>query len=399
MITVDDVFEAYRNIKNVVHRTPLVFSYTLSDITGANVYLKLENLQRTGSFKIRGAYNRIYKIKDPKTRVLAASAGNHAQGVALAAKILNLKATVVMPEGTPINKVLAVKNYGAEVILKGQNFDEAYAFARALEKDTGYMFIHPFDDSDVISGQGTIGLEISQQLKEIDAVVVPVGGGGLISGIALALTAYNSDIDIYGVESKNVPAMSLSLKAGRIVEAPSQPTLADGIAVRKVGEITFELVKRYVREVITIEESEIEDVLLYLSQYKNLVVEGAGAVSLAGLYRVGKNLSGKNVVVVISGGNIDINVLSKIIERGMVKSGRLMRLEVELPDVPGALGKLSSLLGEMKANIVHIFHDRLSEGLPLDRAMVEVTLETRDYDHQKSIIRTLERYGYRPREM
>lgn len=396
---IENIRQSSEIIKGIVHNTPLMYSYTLSEMTGANVYLKLENLQRTGSFKIRGAYNKLYRIKDYTKNVIAASAGNHAQGVALAASLLGMKATVVMPEGTPINKVVAVKELGAEIILKGESFDEAFEHAVGIEEETDYTFVHPFDDYDIIYGQGTIGLEIMEELDDIDAVLVPVGGGGLISGIALAVNSYNKGTAIYGVESENVPAMSLSLRNDRITVPPLSSSLADGIAVKNIGKLTFEIVKNNVEDVAVVNESEIEDSLLILSQKKKLVVEGAGAVGLAGLIRKSEKYKNRNVVIVVSGGNIDVNILAKIIDRGMVKSGRLMRLEVELPDIPGALGKLSTLLGDLRANVIHIFHDRLSKGLPLGKAIVEISLETRSFEHQKEIMRVLERESYNPAEL
>lgn len=394
----ENIKKASEVISNVAHNTPLMYSYTLSDMTGANVYLKLENLQRTGSFKIRGAYNKLWKIKESTKSVIAASAGNHAQGVALAAKLLGIKATLVMPEGTPINKVIAVKELGAEIVLRGKNFDEAYDAALEIEKKSEHTFIHPFDDYDIICGQGTIGMEILNALDDIDAILVPVGGGGLISGIALS-RGQNDNIRIYGVESENVPAMWLSLQNKSITIPPLSTSLADGIAVKNIGKLTFKIVSEHVEEVFTVNESEIEDSLLILSQHKKLVVEGAGAVGLAGLIKNAKNFKGRNVVIVISGGNIDVNVLAKIIDRGMVKSGRLMKLEIELPDTPGALGRLSTLLGDLRANVIHIYHDRLSKGLPLDKAIVEITLETRSFDHQKEIMNELEKLNYQPSQL
>jgi len=391
-----EIKEARERISGTVHNTPLIYSYRLSEMTGVNVYLKLESLQRTGSFKIRGAYNKLCRISDKKNNVIAASAGNHAQGVALAAKLLGIKATLVMPEGTPINKILAVKQLGADIVLNGLNFEDAFGHAVELGEKNNFTFIHPFDDYDVIYGQGTIGLEISEKLNKIDAVLVPVGGGGLIAGIALSCRSAGRGIKIYGIESENVPAMSLSLKNNQITMPPPGTSLADGIAVKKVGEIAFSIIRENVEDVTTVNESEIEDSLLILSQQKKLVVEGAGAVGLAGLIRQKDKFRNKNVVIVVSGGNIDVNVLAKIIDRGMVKSGRLMRLEIELPDIPGALGMLSSLLGELRANIIHIFHDRLSKGLPLGKAIVELTLETRDFDHQEEIIKQLRGNNYNP---
>ena len=299
----------------------------------------------------------------------------------------------------PINKVLAVREYGASVVLHGDSFEEAFEYARKIEKDSDYTFIHPFDDYDIIYGQGTIGLELSGGLDDIDSVMVPVGGGGLISGISLALDATSRGTKVYGIESANVPAMSLSLKSNRITLPPVNTSLADGIAVKNIGKNTFEICRKHIEDMITVSEGEIEDALLILSQQKKLVVEGAGAVGLAGLIKESARFRNRKVVIVVSGGNIDVNILAKIIDRGMVKSGRLMKLEVELPDIPGALGRLSTLLGELRANVVHIFHDRLSKGLPLDKAIVEINLETRSYEHQNEIIDALQREDYNPTKL
>lgn len=398
MINLEDIKVSSQILKRVIHETPLVFSYALSEMTGSNVYLKLENLQRTGSFKIRGAYNKLYKIKKKTKKVIAASAGNHAQGVALAAKLLGMKATAVMPEGTPINKVMAVKHYGAEIILHGNSFDEAFKHAKKIEKKSGATLIHAFNDLDIICGQGTIGLEIANVLEDVDAVLVPVGGGGLISGIAIALKELEPKVKIYGVESKNAPAMHLSLISKKIVEPRFSKTIADGIAIKRVGDITFKLAQKYFDDVFVVDEKEIEEALLILASKKRLIVEGSGAVGLAGLLKRSRSFKNKNTVIVVSGGNIDINILAKIIERGLQKSGRLMRMEIELPDTPGALGELTTLLGNLEANIVEIFHDRMAAELPLGQAYVEITLETKSFEHQEEILNILIKSGYKPFE-
>ncbi len=396
MINLKNIKQASEVLRPIIHNTPLVFSYALSEITGSNSYLKLENLQRTGSFKIRGSYNKLHRIRNNTKKVLAASAGNHAQGVALAAKLLGLNATVVMPEGTPINKIVAVKKYGAEVILHGDNFDESLKYAQLIEKKSKATLISAFNDIDVICGQGTIGLEIANSLSEVDYVLVPVGGGGLISGVSVALKEINPKIKIIGVEAKNVPSMSVSLKNKEILEPKTTKTIADGIAVIRVGDITFDIVQKYVDDVITVSEKEIEEALMILASKKRMIVEGAGAVGLSGLLKRKKRFKNKNTAVVISGGNIDINVLTKIIDRGLQKDGRIVKLEIELPDVPGALGELSTLFGELRANIVEIYHDRLSTDLPLDRAYVQVTLETRSFEHQEEVLGVLKKKNYKP---
>ncbi len=395
MPTIKDIKKASARLKNIIHETPLVYSYAMQELIGANVYFKLENLQRTGSFKIRGAYNKLYQVRNKTNSVIAASAGNHAQGVALSSRLLGIKAKVIMPEGTPINKMLAVKHYGGEVLLRGANFDESLKYALEDSEKEKSTFIHAFNDKDVIAGQGTIGLEILRNLKNIDAVFVPIGGGGLISGIAIALKEANPRIKIFGIQAENIPSMVEALKKKRPVEVPSKLTLADGIAVKKAGDITLEIVNKYVDDVFTVNEDEIEDSLLILASKKRLVVEGCGGVGLAGLMKRHKKFKNKNVVVLISGGNIDINILSKIIERGLNKQGRLMRMDLELPDIPGALGVLSTLIGGLRGNIIHILHDRMTEGLALNRAIVEINLETRNKEHQKEIAGVLKRNGYK----
>ncbi|MGH7889105.1 MAG: threonine ammonia-lyase [Thermodesulfobacteriota bacterium] len=398
MVRLTDIKQAAKRLKDVVYKTPITYSYSLSEISGANVFLKLESLQRTGSFKIRGAYNKLCKLNGTDRRVIAASAGNHAQGVALAAKLLGMKANLVMPEGTPINKIVAVRHYGADVFLHGNTFDDAYAYARRLEKESGDLFVHAFDDPDVIAGQGTIGLEIIESLKDVESVIVPVGGGGLISGVSTAIKEKNPRIKIIGVQSKNAPSMSISLKKGTIVETGSGQTIADGIAIKKAGTLTFEIAKKYVDDIISVDDNEIEDALLLLTERKRIVVEGAGAAALAGLLKRKNKFRKRNVVILVSGGNIDINILAKIIERGLVKNGRFIRLIVDLPDIPGSLGQLTSLLGSLKANIVQISHDRFSRNLPINRAIVEISLETKGFEHQREVIMLLREKGYKTKE-
>jgi threonine dehydratase len=301
-----------------------------------------------------------------------------------------------MPEGTAINKMLAVKNHGGEIVLFGDTFDDAFGYARKLERETGKVFIHPFDDPEVIAGQGTVGLEIIDSFKNVESVIVPVGGGGLIAGVAIAVKKMNPNIRVFGVQSKGAPSMFLSMKKKRIVETGSTQTIADGIAIKRIGEITFEIAQKYVDEVLTVDENGIEESLLLLTERKRIVVEGAGAVGLAGLLKRKKDFCKKNVAIIISGGNIDINLLARIIQRGLLKNGRLLRLELGLPDVPGSLGTLTTLLGEAKANIVEIYHDRYSKDLPIGEAIVEICLETRSFEHQEEILKLLKGKGYSP---
>lgn len=397
MVTLKEIEEASNRLEGVVYKTPIVYSFSLSEISGANVFLKLENLQRTGSFKIRGAYNKIYNLRGTVKKVVAASAGNHAQGVALAAKLLGMKATIVMPEGTPINKILATKHYGADVVLHGNSFEDAYIYAKQLADSSSGVFIHAFDDPEVIAGQGTIGLELIETLQNVEVVFAPIGGGGLISGISIALKENNSKIKIIGVQSTASPSMLVSKEKGTVVEITSKETLADGIAIRKVGAIPFNIVQNYVDDIMTVDEQEIEDALLLLTERKKIVVEGAGAVGLAGLLKRRESFYNKNSAIIISGGNIDINTLAKIMERGLIKRGRFMKLELELPDVPGSLAKLATLLGSVKANIVQIFHDRFSTELQLNKAIAEISLETQGFEHQEEILKLLRENGYDPK--
>ncbi|HEY7535198.1 MAG TPA: threonine ammonia-lyase [Thermodesulfobacteriota bacterium] len=397
MVTLKHIEQASKILKNVVYKTPLVYSFSLSELTGVNLFLKLENLQRTGSFKIRGAYNKLHKIKRSFKNIIAASAGNHAQGVALASKLLGVKATIVMPDLTPINKILATKHYGADVVLHGNNFEEAYAYAKLLEGSSTGIFIHPFDDPAIIAGQGTIGLELIEVIQNLEAVFVPIGGGGLISGISIALKENNPKIKVIGVQSAAFPSMLLSREKGRVVEIDSKETIAEGIAIKMVGAIPSKIIQDYVDDIITVEEHEIENALLLLTERKKILVEGAGAVSLAGILKTKENFYKKNTAIIVSGGNIDIKMLAKIIERGLMKSGRSMKLELELADVPGSLAKLATLLGAIKANIVQIFHERFSRNLQLNKAIVEISLETRGYEHQEEILKLLRENGYNPK--
>ncbi len=399
MVTLKNIEEARAKLENIAHLTPIAYSYSLSELSGVSIYLKLENLQRTGSFKIRGAYNKLHNLLGGLNKTaVAASAGNHAQGVALAANLLGMKATIVMPEGTPTGKILATKHYGAEVILQGKTFDDAFSYARELGKESENILIHAFDDPEIIVGQGTVGLEIIEEIPNLDAIFVPIGGGGLISGISTALKEKNPKIKVIGVQAEGAPSMLLSQREGKIIELKSVHTIADGIAVKKVGKVTFDIVQKYVDDIVTVDENEIAEAVLLLMERKKVIAEGAGAASLAGLLKIKEEFLGQKVAVLVSGGNIDVNMLAKIIEKGLVKSGRFIRLEIELPDVPGALGRLASLLGKVKANIVQIYHDRFERDLPLDKTIVEISLETRGYEHIEEILKLLRGNGYSPRQ-
>jgi threonine dehydratase len=399
MLTLNDIEAARQRIGATIGLTPCQYSGFLSRLTGAQVYLKLENLQNTGSFKIRGALNKLSTLS-PEERgggVIAASAGNHAQGVARAALQLGIHATIVMPESTPITKVEATKFAGAEVILRGETFDDAMSVARSLAIERGLTMVHPFDDAAVIAGQGTIGLELLQQLPELGAVVVPVGGGGLISGIAVALKSLRPALRVIGVEADQAAPAVLSRQAGRVMELGAIKTIADGIAVKRVGDLTFALMQQYVDDLVTVSDEDIAAAILIYMERIRVVVEGAGAASLAALVSHKVQLDGVCTGVVVSGGNIDVQMVAKIIEKGLVRTNRLLRITVELLDVPGALGRLSTLFGRLRANILQISHDRLTSDLPLDRAIVDISLDTRNHEHQQAIMQALDQAGYAPR--
>jgi threonine dehydratase len=399
MLTLKDIQAAQETIHAAIDLTPCKYSGFLSQLTGAEVHLKLENLQKTGSFKIRGALHKLGALT-PEERargVIAASAGNHAQGVALAAQTLGLRATILMPEATPLTKVEATQFSGAEVILHGDSFDDAMNMARAMAAERGLTMIHPFDDPDVIAGQGTIGLEMLQQVPQLEAVVVPVGGGGLISGIAVALKTLCPTLRVIGVEADNAASAVLSRQTGKVVELNAIKTIADGIAVKRMGDLTFALMERYVDDLVTVSDEDIAAAILLYMERIRVVVEGAGAASLAALVSRKVHLDGRCTGVVVSGGNIDVQMVAKIIEKGLVRTDRLLRITVELLDVPGALGRLSTLLGRLRANILQISHDRLTSDLPLDRAFVDISLDTRNREHQQEVMRALEHAGYAPR--
>ncbi len=399
MLTLKDIEAARQTIGDAISLTPCQYSGFLSRLTGAQVYLKLENLQNTGSFKIRGALHKLSTLSPEERRggVIAASAGNHAQGVARAALQLGIRATILMPEATPITKVEATKVAGAEVILQGETFDDAMSVARSLAAERGLTMIHPFDDPAVIAGQGTIGLEMLQQVPELGAVVVPVGGGGLISGVAVALKTLRPTIRIIGVEAEHAASAVLSRQTGRVMELGAIKTIADGIAVKRVGDLTFALMQQYVDDLVTVSDEDIAAAILLYMERIRVVVEGAGAASLAALVSRKVQLDGVCTGVVVSGGNIDVQMVAKIIEKGLVRTNRLLRLTVELLDVPGALGRLSTLLGQLRANILQISHDRLTSDLPLDRAIVDISLDTRNREHQDEVMQALDRAGYAPR--
>ncbi len=387
---------AQSRIRSAIRRTPLVSSDTFSRITGKEIYLKLENLQKAGSFKIGGAYYKLSRLSPSarKKGVVAASAGNHGQGVAFASSLLGIRSTIVMPEGASLAKQMATRSYGGEIILYGQDTDEALGYAKKLAGSSGMTFIHPFDDELVIAGQGTIGLEILEEVPGVEAIIVPVGGGGLISGISTIVKKRRPKIKIIGVQSAHAPSAYLSLEKKKIVEVKVKPTLADGIALRRVGETTFPIIQKRVDEIVTVQEDEIASAILLLMERKRVVAEGAGAAPLAALLSRRWKIQQKKIVLVISGGNIDVHLLDRIIEKGLTQTGRVIRFGVLLRDVPGALAKLCNLVAQHHANILHIVHERAAKDIPIGLSKVILVLETRDPDHIQEIRRGLREKGY-----
>jgi threonine dehydratase len=391
----EEIEFARNKIRGIILRTPMIYSDTFSKLTGKEVFLKLENLQKTGSFKIRGAYYKLSRFTPSmkKNGVVAASAGNHAQGVALASSLLGIHSTIVMPEGVSLAKQMATQAYGGEILLFGQNTDEALGYARKLAKE-GRPLIHPFDDVQIIAGQGTIGLEILEEVSGTEAILVPLGGGGLISGIASIVKKKKPEVRIIGIQSIHAPSAFHSLKRKRIVEVKVKPTLADGIAIQRVGEITFPLIQKGVDEIVTVNEDEIASAILLLMERKRIVAEGAGATPLAALLSNRLKTRLKKIVLVISGGNIDFHLLDRIIEKGLAQTGRLFRMSILLRDDPGALSKLTSLVAQYRANILHIVHERAAKDIPIGFSKVILVLETRGSDHIREIKKGFKEKGY-----
>ncbi|MBI2194231.1 MAG: threonine ammonia-lyase [Planctomycetes bacterium] len=400
MVTLENIQAARAGIREAVYLSPLGNSETLSKATGKRVYLKLDNLQMTGSFKERGALWRLLQLSEAERvrGVITASAGNHALAVAYHASRLGVKACVVMPETTPLIKVVSVREHGAEIVLHGHTFDEAYHRSRELEKESGAVYVHAFNDPWVIAGQGTIGLELLEQEPGLDAVVVPVGGGGLISGIATAMKKLKPRIKVIGVEAESWPAMKISLEQGRIMEIGATETLADGIAVKRVGDLTFPIISELVDQMVTVTEEELANAILILAEREKTIAEGAGAAALAALINRKFWIKEQNVAAVVSGGNIDMNMISRIIERGLAKDGRRVRLVVEIPDRPGSLHKLTGVIARLRANILDIVHDRAFIRGSFGNTEVEATLETRGRDHITQILEELKAAGFRARE-
>lgn len=401
MITLQHIQEAQQRMRTVVHKTPLEFSQTFSRLSNNRVYMKLENLQKTGSFKVRGSYNKIMLLSDEeKSRgVIAASAGNHAQGVAYSSNMIGIPCTIVMPKGAPLSKIQATQSYGANVILHGDVFDESLEYARKLQQETGATFVHPFDDPAVIAGQGTIGLELFGQLDDIDAVVCPVGGGGLLAGIAIAMRQKNPAIRVYGVESAACASTTAAKQHNQPIIITPSNTIADGIAVKRIGDLAFSYIQKYVDDIVCVEETDISRTMLYLLERNKLLVEGSAACSLAALLYKKIPLEGKNIVAILSGGNVDVTLISRIIERGLVESGRFVTFSTVISDKPGQLNKLLRIIADLEANVMSIDHQRMGTNVLPGQAEVRFSLETKNREHIDQIQRVLIESGYAIRRL
>ena len=395
MLTLDNVYRAGYVLKEIVRRTDVIYAPKLAP--EAELYLKTENLQITGSFKVRGSYYKMSKLTDEeKARgVIACSAGNHAQGVALSAQKNGIKAVICLPDGAPISKVEATKSYGAEVCLVEGVYDDAYRKALQLRDEKGYTFIHPFDDEDVIAGQGTIALELAEQLPGLDAVIVPIGGGGLIAGIAYTIKSLNPNVKVIGVQASGAPSMYRSVKEGKIEELASVSTIADGIAVKKPGSLTYEICSKYVDEIVTVNDDEIAAAILALMEQHKLVTEGAGAVAVAAAMFNKVDLKGKKAVCLLSGGNIDVTILSRVIQRGLLMSGRTCQMTIELLDKPGQLLAVSRIVAELGGNVIEVHHEHARGGSDVNGCYLRITLETRNFEHISEIRAALTAYGFR----
>lgn len=389
MLTIESVYEARNVLKGVARKTDVIHAPKLCP--GTDLYLKTENLQVTGSFKVRGAYYKMSCLTDEEKAkgVVACSAGNHAQGVALAAQKNGIKSVICLPDGAPISKVEATKSYGAEVCLVKGVYDDAYQKALSLRDEEGYTFVHPFDDEKVIAGQGTIALELVEQISDMEAVIVPIGGGGLISGIAFTLKTLNPKIKVYGVQSAGAPSMYNAVKNGKIEALKGVSTIADGIAVKRSGDLTYALCQKYVDEIVTVTDDEISAAILALMEKHKLVTEGAGAVSVAAAMFKKVPIEGKKTVCVLSGGNIDVTILSRVVNRGLLMSGRTCRFTIELMDKPGQLETVARIIAQNGGNVTHVLHDRSNEGSDVNGCYLRVDLETRNFEHIEQIKKAL----------
>jgi threonine dehydratase len=395
-VTIANIWQAHKFLKPLIHHTPLSHSRTLSQMTGADIYLKCEHMQRSGAFKVRGAGFKISRLTREQGRagVIAASAGNHAQGVAIAAAQNNIPCTIVMPECAPLAKVTATQSYGANVVLYGSTYDDAYQHCCHLQQQSGATFVHAFDDPDVIAGQGTLGLEMLTDLPDADAIVVPVGGGGLISGIAIAARALKPDITIIGVQAAGASSCCASLEAGTLQTLSTITTIADGIAVKRPGALTFSIIQRLVDEVVPVKDEAIINAVLLLMERCKMLVEGAGAAGLAALLSGAVGLKGKKVLVPLTGGNIDINLVSRFIEHGLAAAGRYFVVHTRLTDRPGELMRMLAIVAEMRINVIDVRHQRISERLPIMQREETITLETRDRAQCTELLKRLRDEGY-----
>ncbi|HEU0000175.1 MAG TPA: threonine ammonia-lyase [Ktedonobacteraceae bacterium] len=395
-VTIADIWEAHKLLKPRLHHTPLTPSRTLRDLTGADIYLKAENMQRSGSFKVRGASYKLSRLSEQEYErgVIAASAGNHAQGVAIAASQYHIPCTIVMPETAPLAKVMATQGYGASVVLHGFTYDDAYQHCLELQEQSGATFIHAFDDPDIIAGQGTLGLEMLSDLPDADALVVPIGGGGLMSGIAIAARALRPDITIIGVQAAGAAGLRASLDAGEVRSLPAITTIADGIAVKRPGELTFSIIERLVDEVVVVNDESIIGAVLFLMERCKMLVEGAGAAGVAALLSGAVTLPGKKVLVPLTGGNIDINLVGRFIEHGLAAAGRYFVIHTRLTDRPGELMRLLGIIADMRINVVDVRHQLISSRLPIMQREETLTLETRDRAQCEELLLRLRSSGY-----
>jgi threonine dehydratase len=396
MVTLQTIQAAVARIRGSIFVSPFMRSETFSKLTGNSIYFKLENLQMTGSFKERGALNKILLLTDDERRrgVIAASAGNHAQAVAYHATKRGIAAQICMPLTTPLVKVSATRGYGAEVILVGTNYDETCQEALRRCEQQGLTFIHPFDDEGVIAGQGTVGVEMLEQQPALDAMIIPVGGGGLVAGLACAVKEMNPKVAVIGVQTSKLPSMKVALEHNSPVTLPPKVTIADGIAVRRAGDLTLPLVRKYVDDIVTVDDEEVANAILLLLEKEKTLTEGAGAVATAAVVQHKVHFTGKNLGIFVGGGNIDVSLLSRIIERGLVKDGRLVRLRIHLPDHPGALQRLAGVIAEQKANIVETQYDRAYYGVLLGDTVIDITMETRGPEHIVELTAALDAAGY-----
>ena len=390
---IEEIKKIRESFSNLVHYTALNKSNTFSRISGNEVYLKMENTQRTGSFKIRGAYNKVSRLSEEERAkgIITASAGNHGQAVALAAKLFNIKSTIVVPEGAPIVKIEAIRNYNpnGKIIEHGSRYDEAYQKALEIKEKEDMTFVHAYNDIDVIKGQATIALEILEQLPDVEYVFCPIGGGGLISGISSYLKEFNKDIKIIGVESENAASMLESYKKKKLTSLPIKATICDGIAVKEPGHITFEKIKQYVDDIVLVSDEEVANAILFLLERAKAFVEGAGAAALAAVLNSKIDIQNKKIVVIISGGNLTPNLISRIISKGLIKEGRLLKIKTKVPDVPGALIRILEIIAEEKGNIVSIIHERARLELEYQKTDVIIELETRNFEHIEQILSKL----------